>query len=201
MLKISAKKREKAFRLRLERRSLRDISKEVGVSAKTITRWEKGWVDAQGRSHPGWQADLEKAWREKTDADLQYGLIVKEERLRAYEKLARMAVNKLEECFPNIKAKTAADAKALMSEIRELCRLIAREKGELSPSPHTMVAIKADISISELAQRYEAAQVVETAVARAEEVEEAVEEVEDDDGDNLEEDAGPGSPDEMADHD
>jgi len=195
MTKISPQTREKAFRLRLERRSFADISRELDVSPKTVSRWENGWIDGKGTRHSGWKADLEKAWREKSDADLEYGLILKEERLRTYEDLARMAVNKIKECFPNLKAKTPADAKALLSEVRELLKCIARERGELNPSPQTMVAVKADININELAERYQAAQVVEAAVARAEEVEE------DDDGDHLEGDAGHGSPDEVADDD
>jgi|GEM_PF-1562197 len=195
MRKIPAKKREKAFRLRLERRSLKAIAQEVGVSAKTISRWEKGWVDAQGRKHPGWQADLEKAWREKADADMQFGLLVKEERLKTYEELARLAVAKIKESFPTLKAKTAADAKALLSEVRELCKLIARERGEWGDQKQTLVAVKADININELAERYKAAQVVEAAVARAEEVDD------EESGNHLEGDAGPGSPDEMADDD
>ena len=50
---------------------------------------------------------------------------------------------------------------------------------------------KADININELADRYRAAQVVEVAVAKAEEIE--------DDGNHLEGDAEPGSPHEVAD--
>ncbi|MFH0910967.1 MAG: hypothetical protein V1918_05645 [Planctomycetota bacterium] len=204
MQNIPAKKREKAFRLRLERRSFREAAEETGVSVKTLSRWEKGWIDAQGRKHAGWKADLEKAWREKADADLQYGLILKDERLKAYEELARLAVNKIKEAFPLIKAKTATDVKALLSEARELMRCIAKEKGEMNPSPHTLVAVKADISISELAERYTAAQVIDIPVGRATEVQKEIpdaesEEVEEDDGDNCEGDAEPGSPDEMAD--
>ena len=97
MARISAKKREKAFRMRLQQHSFADISREIGVSTKTISRWEKGWVDAKGRSHTGWKAELEKAWKEKSEADLSYGLIVKEERIRTYEELARMAVNKIKD--------------------------------------------------------------------------------------------------------
>ena len=194
MPRVSAKTREKAFLMRMDRKSFAEISKEVGVSAKTISRWENGWIDGKGTKHPGWKPELEKAWREKGEAELQYGLILKEERLKTYEELARLAVNKLKECFPNIKAKTAADAKALLSEVRELLKCIAREKGELNPSPHTLVAVKADINITELAERYKAAQVVEAAVAKTEEVEE-------DDGNHLEGNTQPGSPDEVADDD
>lgn len=147
-------KREKAFRLRLERKTIAEISREVGVSERTVSRWENGWVDARGRKTPGWKPELEKAWRELADTELQYGLMLKEERLKTYEELARLAVAKIKEMFPHIRAKTAADAKALMSEVRELMRLIAEEKGEYKPRPHTLVAVKTDITLNEISERY-----------------------------------------------
>jgi len=152
-----AKKREKAFRLRLERKTFAEISREVGVSDKTLSRWEKGWVDAAGRKHPGWKPELEKAWRELVESELGYGLMLKEERLKTYEELARLAVAKVKEMFPSIRAKTASDAKALLSEIRELMRLIAEEKGEYKPGPHTVVAVKTDITLNEVSERYRSA--------------------------------------------
>lgn len=147
-------KREKAFRLRLERKTIAEISREVGVSERTVSRWENGWVDARGRKTPGWKPELEKAWRELAETELQYGLMLKEERLKTYEELARLAVAKIKEMFPHIRAKTAADAKALMSEVRELMRLIAEEKGEYKPRPHTLVAVKTDITLNEISERY-----------------------------------------------
>lgn len=149
-----AQKREKAFRLRLERRTIAEISRDVGVSDKTISRWENGWVDARGRKTPGWKPELEKAWRELAESELQYGLMLKEERLKTYEELARLAVAKIKEMFPSIRAKTAADAKALLSEVRELMRLIAEEKGEYKPRPHTVVAVKTDVTLNEISERY-----------------------------------------------
>jgi len=147
-------KREKAFRLRLERKTIAEISREVGVSDRTVSRWENGWVDAKGRKTAGWKPELEKAWRKLADAELQYGLMLKEERLKTYEELARLAVAKIKEMFPSIRAKTAADAKALMSEVRELMRLIAEEKGDYKPRPHTLVAVKTDITLNEISERY-----------------------------------------------
>lgn len=147
-------KREKAFRLRLERKTIAEISREVGVSERTVSRWENGWVDARGRKTPGWKPELEKAWRELAETELQYGLMLKEERLKTYEELARLAVAKIKEMFPHIRAKTASDAKALMSEVRELMRLIAEEKGEYKPRPHTLVAVKTDITLNEISERY-----------------------------------------------
>lgn len=147
-------KREKAFRLRVERKTLAEIAREVGVSAKTVSHWENGWVDARGRKTPGWKLELEKAWRKLAEAELQYGLMLKEERLKTYEELARLAVAKIKEMFPSIRAKTASDAKALLSEVRELMRLIAEEKGDYKPRPHTLVAVKTDITLNEISERY-----------------------------------------------
>jgi len=147
-------KREKALRLRLERKTIAEISREVGVSERTVSRWENGWVDAKGRKTAGWKPELEKAWRELSETELQYGLMLKEERLKTYEELARLAVAKIKEMFPSIRAKTAADAKALMSEVRELMRLIAEEKGDYRPTPHTLIAVKTDITLNEISERY-----------------------------------------------
>jgi hypothetical protein len=148
------KNREKAFRLRMERKTLTEVSKETGVSTKTLSRWERGWVDARGRKHPGWKAELDKAWTDLAHKELGYGLLLKEERLKAYEELASLAVNRVKEMFPSLRAKTAADAKALLSEIRELCKLIAEEKGEFRPGPRTLIAVKTDINLNELRERY-----------------------------------------------
>lgn len=154
MRKGYARKREKAFRLRLQRKTFAEICREVGVSDKTLSKWERGWIDAKGRKHPGWQAELEKSWRELSESELQYGLMLKEERLKTYEGLACLAVAKIKEMFPNIRAKTASDAKALLSEVRELCRLIAEEKGDFKPSSNTLVAVKTDITLNEISERY-----------------------------------------------
>ncbi|HWP37494.1 MAG TPA: hypothetical protein VNL18_08080 [Gemmatimonadales bacterium] len=97
---------------------------------------------------------MEKAWRELAESELQYGLMLKEERLKTYEELARLAVAKIKETFPSIRAKTAADAKALLSEVRELMRLIAEEKGDYKPRPHTVVAVKTDVTLNEISERY-----------------------------------------------
>jgi len=149
-----AQKREKAFRLRLERKTLAEIAHEVGVSTKTLSRWENGWIDAKGNKRPGWKPELEKGWREITESELGYGLMLKEERLKTYEELARMAVAKIKEMFPGITGKTPADVKALLSEVRELCKLIAEERGEFKPNPQTVVAVKTDITLNEIAERY-----------------------------------------------
>jgi len=147
-------KRQKAFRMRLAKHSLAEIAKELKVSTNTISKWENGWIDSRGRRHKGWKEELQRLWQEQEEEELKCGLMLKKERLKAYDKLARMAIEKIEKQFPHITAKTSSDVKALLSEVRELCRLIAIEKGEYSPGSQTLIAVKTDISLSELQERY-----------------------------------------------
>lgn len=147
-------KREKAFRLRLEKKSLANIAKELHIAVTTVSKWENGWVAKNGRRHKGWKEELERLWQEQEEQSLQSGLMLKTERLKTYDKLARMVIEKIETQFPEITAKTSADMKALLSEIRELCRLIAIEKGEYPSGNQTVVAVKTDISLSELQERF-----------------------------------------------
>lgn len=151
------KKREKAFRLRLERASLANIARELRISVNTVSKWENGWTDKSGRRHKGWKEELERLWQEEEEKALQTGLMLKKERLRTYDKLARMVIEKIEDQFPEIVAKSSSDVKALLSEVRELMRLIAEEKGEWRSSPQTLVAVKTDITLNDLSERYRAA--------------------------------------------
>jgi len=148
-------KREKAFRLRVERKTFAEIARELNVAARTVSRWENGWLDAHGRKQAGWKPALDDAWRKLTKSELTYGLMLKEERLKTYEELACLAVAKVKEMFPNIQAKTASDMKALLSEIRELGRLIADERGEGKSNPKALIAVKADITLGEISERYQ----------------------------------------------
>jgi len=148
------KKREKAFRLRLERMSLANIARELRIGTTTVSKWENGWTDKSGRRHKGWKEELERLWQEEEEKALQTGLMLKKERLQTYDKLARMVIEKIEEQFPEIVAKSSADIKALLSEVRELCRLIAIEKGEYPSGNQTVLAVKTDISLSELQERF-----------------------------------------------
>ena len=152
-----AKTREKAFRMRVGRKGFSEVGRALGVSPKTITRWEKGWVDKAGRIRPGWLARLEQVWREVAEADIQHSLMEREERLNVCEELARMMLNRIREMVPKVRVKTAADAKALLSEARELLRVISQERNEHRPAPNTVVAVKTDISLGELQERYAAA--------------------------------------------
>ena len=140
--------------MRLQGVTLKAIAKELKVSANTISRWEKGWIDSRGRKRRGWLAELEKVKGESEKDEYMAGLALKKERLRTYDELAQMAIEKIKASFPNITAKTSSDVKALLSEVRELCRLMAMEQGSLRPGGQTIVAVKNDITIEELSQRY-----------------------------------------------
>ena len=161
MAGVHPQKRKKAFRLRLEHKSMAQVARECGLSQPMVRKLENGWIDRKGVKHPGWKEELERLWKEEEHAELESGLALKKERVKAYERLARQAIDLVEKQFPTIKMKNAADAKALLSEIRELCRLISIEKGEYRPGGGTVVAVKTDVTLTELQERYAAAQRVE----------------------------------------
>jgi len=149
-------KKQKAFQLRLEGHTMADVARHLKVSSKTVQRWEKGYIDTKGRRYKGWKEELQRLWDKQNEAELKHGLMLKTERLKTYQELANMAIEKVKKDFPNIQAKTPADVKALTSEIRELCKLISIELGEYPTSGgnQTLVAVKTDISLSELQRRY-----------------------------------------------
>jgi len=151
-------RKQKAFMMRMEKKSIEVIAKELKASVNTISKWENGWVDSKGRRHKGWKEELQRLWQEQEDKELECGLMLKNERIKTYDKLARLTVEKIEKNFPEITAKSVSDVKALMSEVRELCRLIAIEKGEYSTGNNTMVAVKTDITLTELQRRYKDAE-------------------------------------------
>ena len=132
-------------------------TKPLPADAVVITRKDERfakWIDSKGRKHRGWLAELEKVKEESETDEYMAGLAIKKERLKAYDELAQMAIEKIKASFPNITAKTASDVKALLSEVRELGRLIAMEQGSLHSGGQTIVAVKNDITIEELSQRY-----------------------------------------------
>jgi len=161
---VSSAKRKEAFRMRLERKSFAAIVRELHISRATLGKLERGWVDKKGGRHKGWREELERLRKKEESTELDCGLALKEERIKTYERLARQAVETVERSFPNIVAKNASDVKALLSEVRELCRLIAIEKGEYHPGGGTLVAVKTEITLAEMKERYRAAQAIEAEV-------------------------------------
>ena len=163
MAEVSSAKRKKAFRMRLQRKSMAAIARELHISRVTLGNLERGWVDKKGARHKGWREELERLQKEGESAELECGLALKEERIKAYERLARQAIETVEKSFPNIRAKNASDVKALLSEVRELCRLIAIEKGEYHPGGGTLVAVKNEITLADVQEAYAVAQEVKVA--------------------------------------
>lgn len=161
MAKVPAAKKRKAFRLRLEGMPITRVARECKLAPQTVRRLENGYTDKMGVRRPGWREELEKLWHEQERAELESGLALKKERIKTYERLASEAVGLIEKQFPKITMKSCSDAKALLSEVRELCRLISIERGEYRPKGGAQVGVKVDISPEELRERYLAAQAVE----------------------------------------
>jgi len=158
--KIHPAKKKKAFRLRLQGLTMAEVARQCQISSTTIQKLENGWTDQKGVRHPGWKDDIDRLRREDELAERESGFALKEERIKAYERLAQQAIELIEKQFPNIKMKNASDAKALLSEVRELGRLISIERGEYRPGGTPVVAVKADITMGELRERYEDARAV-----------------------------------------
>ena len=163
MSKTDSRKRKKAFRMRLEGKSYAEIGRTLHMTPRTIRHLENGWTDAKGVRHRGWKQEFERLRAEEERAELGTGLALKAERLKMLKDLVRQAKECFDEKFPNITMKNASDAKAILSELRELSRLIALEVGDLPSGGGgggTAIAVKTDVTINELQQRYEAAQAV-----------------------------------------
>jgi hypothetical protein len=161
MASLPAWKKKKAFRMRLEHKPISEVARECHLARRTVQKLENGWTDNRGVRHPGWKEKIERLRQGDEKAEIECGLALKEERIKTYERLAKQVVELVEKQFPTIKMKNAADAKALLSEIRELGRLISIERGEYRPGGTPVVAIKADITMADLRKRYEEAHAVE----------------------------------------
>ena len=134
MARVPLAKKKRAFRMRVEGCSMAEISRTVGIHRRTLRLMEIGWTDARGVRHKGWAADVERHREEIARAELECGLELKRVRVRTYERLARRALRAIERGFPNLTLESARDAKAVLSEIRELCKLIRKELGQEGPS-------------------------------------------------------------------
>jgi hypothetical protein len=160
MAAISEAKRRKAFQLRVQGKTITDAAREAGISRCTLRRLETGWIDKRGVRHRGWKHDLDAARDQARAGEAQGGFSVKEARIKAYEELAEQAIEIVRSQFPTIRMKNATDAKALLSEIRELGRLIATEKGEHA-GPAKIVAVRASLTSDEMQRRFVEAMAVE----------------------------------------
>jgi len=165
MSHVKAAECEEAFMMRAERKTYAEIARKLGVSSKTVSRWENGWAGRAGQKHEGWKERLDKAWRERLESQFNYGLFLKEGRLRACEMLTRMVLARAQEAIPVISVKNAATVKMLLSEVRALLRQMNEEKAADKPSPETPTGTKFDISLEELQERYAAAKAREAEMA------------------------------------
>ena len=129
MPSLDPKKRKQAFKLRLQKKSFAEIARTLHMSDNTVRNLEVGWIDRKGVRHRGWREELERLWKAQEKTELMGGLAVREERIKVYRRLAEQAVEKIERQFPNIQMEKPSDYKAIMSELRELCRLMSAELG------------------------------------------------------------------------
>ncbi len=160
MAEVPLAKRKEAFRMRLQGKSFAAIVRELHISRVTLGRLERGWVDRKGVRHKGWREELERLWNEDGKADLQCAIAIREKRVQTYDRLMRQAVEAIEKNFPNIVLKNASDVKALLSEVRELCRLASIELGQYHPGGGTLVAVKNEITLADVQEAYTVAQEV-----------------------------------------
>jgi hypothetical protein len=124
---LDLKKMEQAFSLRLQGKSFAEIARTLHMAPRTLRKLEHGWVDKKGVHHPGWRADLERVRGGERKAEVECGLALREERVKAFKRLAQLAIEKVEAQFSAIAIETVADWKMLASEIRELIGLLAEE--------------------------------------------------------------------------
>ena len=80
---LDPKKKKAAFRLRLQRKSFSEISRQLHMAPATVRKLEYGWVDKKGVRHPGWREKIERHWDEDENTELECGLALKEERVKA----------------------------------------------------------------------------------------------------------------------
>ena len=166
---LDPKKKKQAFKLRLQRKSFAEISRTLHMAPATIRKLEYGWVDKKGVRHPGWREKIEKHWDEDEKAELECGLALKEERVKALKRMAQQAIDMVEDQFPAITMKSPSDWKTLVSEIRELVRLLSDEMGSRRGAGRTApsgrgVTTRMQITLEEIQEAYEEARAVEAEV-------------------------------------
>jgi len=153
MRKIHPKKRQKAFRMRVEGHNIAEIARECHLDKETIQRLENGYIDKRGVRHRGWKEELEKLQAEQERSELECGLALKEERIKVYKQLAEEAAQKIRSQFPGIVMKNPSDYKSLMSEFRELCRLLGQEVGA-RPEGQARAGVRTDIALEDVEDAY-----------------------------------------------
>ena len=157
---LDLKKKLRALKLRLQRKSLAEIARTLHMAPATLRKLESGWVDKQGVRHRGWRHEVEKRWDEDEKAEIERGLALKEERVKALKRLTLQAIDKVESQFPAVTMASPSDWKTLVSDIRELIRLLSDEISSRRGGGKT-VATRAQITLEEVQEAYEGARAVE----------------------------------------
>ena len=124
---LDQKKKRKALKLRLRKKSFAEISRTLHMAPATLRNLEYGWIDKQGVQHRGWRNEIEKRWDEDDKAEIECALALKEERGRTLKRLTQKAIGKMETRSPAVTMASPSDWKTLVSEIRELIRLLSDE--------------------------------------------------------------------------
>ena len=130
-----------------------ETAKVTGLSRNTVWKLEMCWTVSRGVQHPGWACEVvvSKLKSIASAVEASTELLDRGERMRLRAELASTLVAKVQEFLPALKLKNAREAKLLLSEARELTRLIDRdaEGGEGAPP-----GVKQDITFEEAMDRY-----------------------------------------------
>ena len=161
MKPIHPMKRKKAFRMRVEGHTIADVARECHLAKDTVQRLENGYVDRRGVRRPGWKEELERLKHEQDRAEFDCAAELREERLKAFRRLATMAIEKIETQFPNIVMKSTTDYKALCSEARELHRILREESGNGKSDDAPSISIKADVTFEQAKEAFDASRQVD----------------------------------------
>ena len=150
-MRVSKEKLEKARKLRLEGKSMRETAKLVGISPTTLRKYERGWIDGKGEIHGGWasdkaKADLARVASAAKASKTAAALLEKNERVKLHAEMASLLIEKVREFVPVLKLKNAREAKQLVSEVRELSKAIAQDQAsvgeELPPGVKQVVTLE-----------------------------------------------------------
>jgi hypothetical protein len=150
-MRVDSAKLEKARKLRLEGKSVREAAELAGISPTTLRKHERGWIDGKGEIHGGWagdkaKADLARLASAAKASKTAAALLERNERVKLHAEMASLLIDKVREFIPVLKLKNAREAKQLMSEARELSKVIAQDQAgpgkELPPGVKQVVTLE-----------------------------------------------------------
>ena len=157
-MKIDDAKLEKARKLRLEGKSVREAAKLAGISPTTLRKHERGWIDGKGEIHGGWagdraKADLARVASAAKASKTAAALLDRSERIKLHAEMASILIDKVREFIPVLKLKNAQEAKQLMGEARELSKLIAQDQA--SAGEELPPGVKREVTLEDIQAHYE----------------------------------------------